>query len=402
MSVHKNLKTILFTLDDFSISGVTSFVDSYARHLHNKGYHCVLLGEYNTSLEIKDYLKNCTIFSFHMPPRKNANSIIETIFYRMLLIYKFVRTYRQISKQFTIEAIHFNLTWSSISLLLFCPDVYWRPRVITFYGDLALETESRIDESLRRNPIMKTKIAMMFLLQRLSLLLNSRVITFSNYAKRLIIERHRIPSRKIVIIPGAINKSDYDYKYNNTQIRNEARINLVNISRFEPRKGHDLLLRAIDVLIKKHVNVFLSICGPIIPEMFPLLKLYEDLRLYNNVRFVHYLSPEEKRKLISQADLFVMPSRELETFGLTIIESLACGTPVIGTPVGAIPEVLSLVDGRLITKTVSHESIARAIIDYMRLTQTGKNNLKKKCQHVAFTYFDSKRVYRNFEQLYKH
>jgi glycosyltransferase involved in cell wall biosynthesis len=48
------------------------------------------------------------------------------------------------------------------------------------------------------------------------------------------------------------------------------------------------------------------------------------------------------------ADFFVLPTRELEGFGLVILEAMACGTPVLGTPIGAIPETVGLFDKNLL------------------------------------------------------
>jgi glycosyltransferase involved in cell wall biosynthesis len=58
------------------------------------------------------------------------------------------------------------------------------------------------------------------------------------------------------------------------------------------------------------------------------------------VRLLGRLSDEDLRLAYQAADLFILPTRELECFGLIILEALACGLPVIGTTVGAIPENL--------------------------------------------------------------
>jgi glycosyltransferase involved in cell wall biosynthesis len=57
----------------------------------------------------------------------------------------------------------------------------------------------------------------------------------------------------------------------------------------------------------------------------------------------------------------VLPTRELEGFGLTTAEALACGAAVIGTPAGATPELLGPIDPVLLTGDVSAQSIALAV-----------------------------------------
>ena len=56
-----------------------------------------------------------------------------------------------------------------------------------------------------------------------------------------------------------------------------------------------------------------------------------------------------------------MPTLQLEGFGLVTVEALACGTPVMGTPVGAIPEVLSAVDPLLVTEGTDGRSLAQTL-----------------------------------------
>ncbi len=59
------------------------------------------------------------------------------------------------------------------------------------------------------------------------------------------------------------------------------------------------------------------------------------------VRFAGLVDGDEKRELLAGARLFWMPALWDEPFGLTLIEALFSGTPVLGTPRGALPEVLS-------------------------------------------------------------
>jgi glycosyltransferase involved in cell wall biosynthesis len=61
------------------------------------------------------------------------------------------------------------------------------------------------------------------------------------------------------------------------------------------------------------------------------------------------------------ADLVLMPSLQLEGFGLVTVEAMACGTPVLGTPVGAIPEILRQVDPILVAQGTDGRSLATAL-----------------------------------------
>jgi len=65
------------------------------------------------------------------------------------------------------------------------------------------------------------------------------------------------------------------------------------------------------------------------------------LECADRIRMLGRLSDEHLRWAYQAADLFVLPTRALECFGLIIVEALACGLPVVATSVGAIPENMS-------------------------------------------------------------
>jgi len=69
--------------------------------------------------------------------------------------------------------------------------------------------------------------------------------------------------------------------------------------------------------------------------------------------------------LYRAADFSIVPSTDYEGFGLTLIESLASGTPVLGTPVGAIPEVLRPLSESLLLEDVSAQSLVEGIRDVL-------------------------------------
>jgi glycosyltransferase involved in cell wall biosynthesis len=79
-----------------------------------------------------------------------------------------------------------------------------------------------------------------------------------------------------------------------------------------------------------------------------LRAMVKDFGLGETVRFLGRVSEEDLPRYYQAADFFVLPTRELEGFGLVILEAMACGTPVLGTPVGAIPETVGLFAKRLL------------------------------------------------------
>jgi colanic acid/amylovoran biosynthesis glycosyltransferase len=115
-----------------------------------------------------------------------------------------------------------------------------------------------------------------------------------------------------------------------------------------PKKGFDVLLVACELLFQRGVRFRCVLVGDG-KERGRLTKLRDELGLQKVVEMLGNLRFDELREWYYRATLFLMPSVTLadgSTDGLptVVIESLACGTPVIGTDTGAIPEVI--LDGR--------------------------------------------------------
>jgi glycosyltransferase involved in cell wall biosynthesis len=135
---------------------------------------------------------------------------------------------------------------------------------------------------------------------------------------------------------------------------------LFTVRNLVPRMGLENLLRAVELLIPSQPKLMLVIGGE-----GPLrARLQEDIRqknLHKVVRLVGFVPESQLSTYYQASDLVLMPSLRLEGFGLVMVEALACGTPVLGTPVGAIPEVLNQVDPILVADGVDGPSIAQAL-----------------------------------------
>jgi glycosyltransferase involved in cell wall biosynthesis len=69
--------------------------------------------------------------------------------------------------------------------------------------------------------------------------------------------------------------------------------------------------------------------------------------------------------MYAAADAFVLPTAELECFGLIVLEALACGRPVLATPVGAIPEVMGRFERGWLAQDNSADAVAQLLRDFL-------------------------------------
>jgi glycosyltransferase involved in cell wall biosynthesis len=106
------------------------------------------------------------------------------------------------------------------------------------------------------------------------------------------------------------------------------------------------------------------------------------LGLGAGARFVGFVPEPELPDFYAAADVFVLPSEGLEGFGLVTLESLACGTPVIGTRVGATPELLEPLDPTLLADAPTPEALAGTILEF--LSRGDRATLAARCRaHTA-------------------
>jgi glycosyltransferase involved in cell wall biosynthesis len=101
------------------------------------------------------------------------------------------------------------------------------------------------------------------------------------------------------------------------------------LGRINFKKGIDVLVPAFSQVIRKHPNARLAFVGPDNEGYGSKVKKWcKDKGIDDKVFFVDHLGPEEVKQAYVDADVFVLPSYT-ENFGLTVVESMACGCPVI-------------------------------------------------------------------------
>jgi glycosyltransferase involved in cell wall biosynthesis len=170
-------------------------------------------------------------------------------------------------------------------------------------------------------------------------------------------------------------------------------LHLLTVRNLEPRMGLDNLLRCVHILKKKRHGLHLTIVGDGI-ERQNLETLIEKYGLSHEVTMAGFIPQEHLPEYYGASDFFILPTRHLEGFGLVTPESLACGTPVLGTPVGGTKEILSSFDSRFLFADSSPEAMAEGIAwagrKYFPL-QKGYHKLRLRCRLHALEHYSWKR-----------
>jgi phosphatidylinositol alpha-1,6-mannosyltransferase len=119
---------------------------------------------------------------------------------------------------------------------------------------------------------------------------------------------------------------------------------ILSVGRLVERKGFDQVLRVFPELRRRYGNVFYAIVGRG-PDQTRLESLIREHNLSDAVRIFGDISDEQLVAFYEMAEIFVMPSRELENgdvegFGIVYLEANAFGLPVIGGRSGGVPEAV--------------------------------------------------------------
>jgi glycosyltransferase involved in cell wall biosynthesis len=113
----------------------------------------------------------------------------------------------------------------------------------------------------------------------------------------------------------------------------------IMLASFEPRKGHNYLLTAFSYVVESFPNLELHMYGDGNSHDYErIIDTIRKLKLDNHA-FLHYFK-DNIMESVRNSDLLLVPSQSYESFGLSIIEAMSLGVPVIATNVGGMPEVL--------------------------------------------------------------
>jgi glycosyltransferase involved in cell wall biosynthesis len=166
------------------------------------------------------------------------------------------------------------------------------------------------------------------------------IVAVSELTKNILIEKYDIPSDKIIVVHNALRTYAKNYELQreyHTEPKDEYTV--LFIGRVTLQKGPDYFLEVAQKVLKKNENINFIIAGD--GDMLPsLLKKITKNRLQKNIHCVGFLNAAEKRKAYEQSDICIIPSVS-EPFGLTVLEAVEYGIPVILSKTAGAQEVVS-------------------------------------------------------------
>ncbi|HOX28992.1 MAG TPA: glycosyltransferase family 4 protein [bacterium] len=219
----------------------------------------------------------------------------------------------------------------------------------------------------------------------------SKALVLSEYVKDKLLSTYRwVNPEAVKIISGGVDTTVFKPASDKKEVRCSIglpadRPILFSARFFSPRYGISNLINAMKIVAAKQPDVLLVLSGRG-PQKSAMLKLAADLGISKNILFTDFIDEAVFPDYYRAADLFVLPTQELEGFGLVTIESLACGVPVVGTPVGATVEIFNRFDPSFLTPDASAEGIAEGILYWLNRYDELPDFGAKGREHVVANY----------------
>lgn len=255
---------------------------------------------------------------------------------------------------FSIVAAHFALYAFPI-----LDKIGKRPLVFHFHGPWSLECIVEGQKSLG----FRIRKAMESAVFRRS----ARFIVLSQAFQSILHQNYQVPLNQIHVVPGGVDLARFENGSTSEEARShlgwpQERFIFFTVRRLSPRMGLENLVAAMEQVRRQYPNTLLLIAGKGSLEA-SLNQQIQTLGLENHIQLLGYISETQLISAYRAADCVVIPTTTLEGFGLIVLESLASGTPVLGTPVGGIPEILQPFSSDLVLSGHEPNQIAQGLLD---------------------------------------
>jgi glycosyltransferase involved in cell wall biosynthesis len=260
-------------------------------------------------------------------PRYYMTPKIGMSLYGLMLLLSVLRTVTKVRKDFDFDLIDAHFIYPDGFAAVLLGKYFKKPVVVSARGsDVNFYQTLRLIRRLLQNVLSKA----------------DKVVAVSQALKRAVIQLGT-PEEKISCIPNGVDPQKF-YPIPKEQARRALGLSdgrlILSVGNLTPNKGFDLLIRSFGALAARrdYNDLRLTIVGDgLIHE--DLQRLISDLNLEDRVYLAGAVPHEQLHLWYSAADLFCLASAR-EGWPNVILEALACGTPVVATSAGGIPEII--------------------------------------------------------------
>lgn len=273
------------------------------------------------------------------------------------------------------------------------------PYVYTCHAPVYKEILDERQESYRLPAIVQDAFVSTFkAVEKLIIRSAEHVVTLSQFVGNEVVELTAKHPESITRIPGGLDTSWFSPDSRPETPEPAMGPWLFTARRLVSRTGVEELIRAMPLILEQKPDARLTVAGDG-PLRERLQRTVEELGLLEVVQLVGRISDADLRDWYRRADIAVTPTRNLEGFGLSTVEAMACGAVPLVTPVAANPEIV----GELSPLLVAPGADARGIADgVLRLWQAPSyTSLKASVRSEVHPRLGWPEVCRRYLNLYR-
>lgn len=228
------------------------------------------------------------------------------------------------------------------------------------------------------------------------------VSAFSTEAKAYLKRKWRFDDQNILLLPMCTDTKTL-FRPCGTEFRTSLNIPedekmILSVARLHPSKGLRFLLRAFAKLLRKFPATRLVIVGDG-PER---TRIEHELREFGLTEkaalYTKRIAPDDMPKVYSACDIYVQPSL-WETFGLSVVEAMACRRPVIASDVGGMRDLIEHGVNGLRVEPGNSNLLARSLAWLIERTEDRKRIAERALERASRYHYE--RVAREYEQFYE-
>lgn len=379
-------------------SGVAKSVLSEVRELASRGHHvAVLTRRTSDTLCPHEVIDGYEIYRYHIPPRNSLPFWANPLW----TLLRVPRVVRRLQERF--DLVYATNPYQAVGVLRANPAM---PIVYSFYFPMHedMQIESKHGKFKGFGPLVNLISVFVKRLEHRAIRGAHTVLARSQFMRDQLESLYRFPQdeRDIRVVPIGVDTdvfqfcSDTEPHREKLALPPESRV-LLTVRRLTGRMGLENLIDAMKAVGRTHSNALLLIGG--IGYLEDTLR--ERVRangLQQQVRLIGFIPEEKLPNYYQAAELSVLPTMELEGFGLSTIEALSCGTPVMATPVGANPEVLGPLGSEFLCKDATAEGIAEGI-DWW-LNRPISQEIRRACRKYCVSKFAIASVVASLENVF--
>jgi len=324
---------VLYLTNHLNIGGITSYVFTLAKGLKEKGHNIYVASSEGERL--KEFIENGIVY-FRLPIKIKSEASPKIL----ICMFKLSSLIRKNH----IDILHSN---SRTTQVLGC----------------ALSRIKGVVHISTCHGFFKKRIS-----RKIFPCWGNKVIAISEATREHLTRDLGVKEELIKVIPSGVDIEKFKIQSLKSKNKIKEELGLTDgpvvgtIARLSEEKGHNYLIEAMQTVLEKIPQAQLIIVGQGRTKDL-LLSLIRTLKIEKNV----FLIPTvlDTRQMLMAMDLFVLPSLK-EGLGLSLMEAMALGLPVIGSDVGGIKSLIRHGDNGLLVKPADSRGLSSAIIELLQ------------------------------------